>query len=122
MERADVARWLQRYVAAWKSGDRGEIGELFSEDACYRFHPYDEPLAGRDRIVESWLEDPDRPGSFDAAYECFAVDGERAVAVGSSTYREGDKVARVYDNAFLLRFDADGRCSDFTEWFMKRPS
>jgi len=27
----------------------------------------------------------------------------------------------VYDNVFALRFDAGGRCSDFTEWYMKRP-
>ena len=28
---------------------------------------------------------------------------------------------RVYDNVFALRFDAGGRCSDFTEWYVKRP-
>lgn len=123
MERADVTRWLERYVAAWKSGDRGEIGDLFSEDVSYRYHPYDEPLGGRDAVVDSWLEEPDAPGSFDASYECFAVDGDAAVAVGTSTYRDPDgTVSRVYHNVFLLRFVRDGRCSDFTELFMKRPS
>ncbi len=123
MERADLSRWLERYVAAWKSGERREIGDLFSENVRYRYHPYDEPLVGRDAVVDAWLEEPDVPGSFDAGYEGFAVDGDAAVAVGASTYREPDgSIARVYDNVFLLRFDADGRCSDFTEWYMKRPS
>ena len=122
MRRDDVSRWLERYVAGWKSGDRAEIEALFSDDARYRYHPYDEPLVGRAAIADSWLEDPDRPGSFDARYECFAADGENAVAIGTSTYfgRDGE-VARVYDNVFALRFDADGRCSDFTEWYTKRP-
>jgi ketosteroid isomerase-like protein len=123
LERADVARWLERYVAAWKSGDRDAIGDLFTADARYRYHPYDEPVEGRDAIVASWLEDPDAPGTFEAGYECFAVDADAAVAVGTSTYREqGGEVTQVFDNTFLLRFDADGRCSDFTEWYMKRPS
>ena len=53
MERADVTRWLERYVAAWKSGDRDEIRDLFGEDARYRYHLSDEPLAGREAIVDS---------------------------------------------------------------------
>ena len=122
MGREDVSSWLERYVAAWKSGERGEIEALFSEDARYRYHPYDEPLVGRAAIADSWLADPDRPGSFEASYESFAVDGDAAVAIGTSTYLGADgAVDRVYDNVFALRIDGEGRCSDFTEWYMKRP-
>jgi hypothetical protein len=74
------------------------------------------------RHRNSWLDDPDEPGSFDASYECFAADGDAAVAIGTSTYFDGHgEVDRVYDNVFVLRFDAVGRCSDFTEWYVKRP-
>jgi ketosteroid isomerase-like protein len=122
MHREDVASWLGRYVAAWKSGDRDEIEALFSVDASYRYHPYDEPLVGRAAIADSWLADPDTPGSFDATYDCFAADGDAAVAIGTSTYFEEDgTVDRVYDNVFALRFDAEARCCDFTEWYVKRP-
>ena len=50
------------------------------------------------------------------------VDGDLAVAIGSSTYHEPDGGARerVYDNCFVIRFDAGGRCREFTEWFVKR--
>src|SRR5262245_25041895 len=118
----DVSSWLERYVAAWKSGERGEIEALFSDDARYRYHPYDEPLVGRAAIADSWLEEPDEPGSFDASYECFAADGDSAVAIGTSSYFDGDGVIeRVYENVFVLRFDRRGDCSAFTEWYMKRP-
>jgi len=52
-----------------------------------------------------------------------AVDGDVAVAVGASTYfeRPGGPVEKVYDNCYVMRFEADGRCREFTEWFMKRP-
>ena len=43
MTRADVQRWLDRYVAAWKSYDAAEIADLFSAEAEYRYHPWDEP-------------------------------------------------------------------------------
>jgi len=52
----------------------------------------------------------------------FRVDGNAAVAIGTSTYFKADgEVDRVYDNVFVLRFETGGRCSEFTEWYVKRP-
>lgn len=122
MERADVAKWLSSYVAAWRSYDRERIAELFAEDARYRYHPYDEWIRGRAEIVGSWFDEPDEPGSYDAAYEPAAIDGDVAVATGSSTYTNPDgSIRTVYDNCFLIRFDSEGRCAEFTEWFVERP-
>lgn len=131
IDRAAVAGWLDAYVAAWKSYDPDGIAALFAEDVEYRYHPYDEPVRGRDSVVAAWLEEGefpgasgrDEPGIYDGSYRVVAVDGDVAVAVGTSTYTEvrGGPVAEVYDNCFLLRFDAEGRCRGFTEWYMKRP-
>ena len=132
MTREDVTRWLADYVEAWKTYDRDRVEALFAEDISYRYHPYDEPIIGREAVVASWLEagefadasEPDQPGTYDAEYRCVAADGEMAVAIGSSSYKDSPDgpVARVYDNCFVMRFDEEGRCREFTEWFMKRPS
>jgi ketosteroid isomerase-like protein len=131
MERSDVARWLSDYVEAWKSYDHDAIAALFSEDVRYRYHPYDDPVEGREAVVASWLgeggaegaSDRDEPGTYDAFYEPVVVEGDTAVATGSSIYTTGPggPVDKVYDNCFVMRFDADERCREFTEWFMKRP-
>jgi ketosteroid isomerase-like protein len=131
MERADVARWLDDYVEAWKTYDRERIAALFAEDVEYRYHPYDEPITGRDAVVESWLGEGehegastrDEEGTYDASYAPVAVEGDVAVATGSSSYfeRPGGPVEKVYDNCYVMRFDNEGRCREFTEWFMKRP-
>ena len=51
------------------------------------------------------------------------MDGDVAVVIGSSTYTRGPggPIDEIYDNCFVMRFDDDGRCREFTEWFMKRP-
>jgi hypothetical protein len=121
----DLARWLGRYVEAWRTYDPDAIGELFSEEAEYRYHPYDdEPVRGRAAIVASWLEEDrrDEPGTWDARYEPVAVDGDVAVATGTSTYlNDAGEVDRVYYNNYVMRFDSDGRCRSFTEYYMKKP-
>jgi SnoaL-like domain len=123
-DRAAVDRWLEAYVAAWKSYEPGAIGELFSEDVEYAYRPKGDTIVGRETVVRSWIEDdPDDLGTYDGAYEVYAVEDDRAVAVGTSTYAHPDgSVRAIYDNCFLLRFDAAGRCSQFIEWFMERPT
>jgi ketosteroid isomerase-like protein len=114
-----VQAWLDAYVAAWRSYDPDAIADLFSADATYAYHPYDdEPLRGRDAIAESWLSERDEPGSWDASYAPLLVDGERAVATGESRYADG----RTFSNLYVMRFDGDGRCSEFVEWFMEQPA
>jgi ketosteroid isomerase-like protein len=120
MTRDDIQRWLDRYIAAWRANQREPIEMLFTEDAIYRYHPYgDDAMRGREAIATSWLEEADEPDSWEARYEPFAVEGDRAVATGWSRYAPtGDEPERTYHNVFLMRFDADGRCSEFTELFM----
>jgi ketosteroid isomerase-like protein len=123
LSRDDVARWLDAYVEAWRSYDREAIGELFSEDCEYRYHPYDHPpVRGREEIAASWLDDRDEPDSWQATYEPVAVDGDVAVATGESTYTNPDgSLKTVYYNVFVMRFDDEGRCREFTEYFIERP-
>ena len=122
MNRSDVQAWLDRYVEAWRANEPEPIKALFTEDAVYRYRPYDDPeqmTTGNEAIADSWLEQPDDPGSWEAKFEPYAVEGDRAVAVGFSRYRASDtQPERTYHNAYLLRFAADGRCSEFSEFYM----
>jgi ketosteroid isomerase-like protein len=129
MDRASAQTWLDAYISAWKSYDRTEIAALFSDDVVYRYHPYDEPVSGADAVVASWLGEDDEagastrdaPGTYDAAYSPVAVDGDVVVATGTSTYRESPDgpVTQVFDNCFVMRFDEQGRCSDFVEYYVR---
>ena len=109
-------------------GDRSAV----RRERTYRYHPYDpddEVVRGREAIVRDWVEpegkeDRDEAGTYDSKYEPYAVDGDRAVAVGWSRYwtdASKSTLDETYHNVYLMRFDGDGRCVDFTEYFMKTP-
>jgi hypothetical protein len=120
LDRAGFAEWLDRYVGAWKSYDPEAIGDLFSRDASYRHHPQDDPITGRDAIVADWLDDRYTPGTYDAKYEPLAIDGDVHVATGWT--RDFDRDAKLtdeYSNVFVCRFDEEGRCSDFIEYWIR---
>jgi ketosteroid isomerase-like protein len=131
VNRAHAQAWLDRYVAAWLSYDVNDIAALFTEDVVYRYHPYDDPLVGREAVVASWLGESDSkdastrdaPGTYAARYEPVALDGDVVVATGTSSYREQPEgpIVRIYDNCFVMRFAGEGRCKEFTEYYLRRP-
>ncbi len=122
MDRAGFRDWLARYVDAWRLNDPVAIGDLFSPDVRYAFDPFSEAVVGRNAVIEAWLDDPDAPGSWQAEYEVLAVDGDVFVAHGRTRYLTDDRreVDREFANIFVCRFDPEGRCRVFTEYYNRR--
>jgi ketosteroid isomerase-like protein len=114
--RSDFGSWVERYIHAWNTNDRGDIGALFADDAVYLTSPLAGPWNGREHIVESWLEIKDEPGSWKFTYDVIAVDGNLGVVQGRATYFD-PQVA--YGNLWLIRLTGDGRCTSFTEYWTK---
>ena len=122
MDHATFKDWLDRYVDAWRLNDPLAIGDLFSADVRYAYDPFEEAVVGRAALVASWLTDPDEDGSWTADYEVLAIDGDIYVAHGRTQYLTDDRSAvdREFANVFVCRFDDEGRCREFTEWYMRR--
>lgn len=113
-----VQEWLAGYRRAWESNTEDEIRALFTDDARYAFHPYDDPVVGVDAIVSHWLASRDEPGDTTFAVRSVHVDGDTAFVRAVTDYvRRGD----VYDNLWVLDVADDGRVRSFVEWYMKRP-
>ena len=121
MTHEEVQQWLDDYISAWASNDPEAIGALFSEEAEYSYRPWKSEkhtVRGREAIVSSWLEDPDDPSGWEAAYAPYVVEGDKAVAIGWTKYEAaGEHPQRTYHNAYLLRFE-DGVCAEFAEFYL----
>jgi SnoaL-like domain len=120
VDRASVVGWLDRYIDVWKAGSHSRVAELFSDDAAYYTDPFREPRRGLAEIEEYWRESGDPPDAFDAEYTPLAVTADLAVVTGFSRYFNDTRshVDKTYANIFVLRFAADGRCSEYREWYM----
>lgn len=122
--RTQVQDWLNAYVEAWRTYDPDHIAALFSVESVTYYTPYAEPVSGRDAIIESWLQDPDPPGTWDARYWPELIDGSRAMARGRTTYYvlgSPGEVRAEYDNVFLLTFNDEGEVTEFREWYFRKP-
>lgn len=113
-----VASWIHAYIRAWNSNDPADITALFTEDAEYRTEPYAAPWRGSTVIVEQWLANKDEPGEAEFSWEPLAVTAHVAIIQGHTTYRTPQ---RTYSNLWVIKFEGDGRCREFTEWWMQHP-
>ena len=111
--------WVQRYVQASRSPDPDAVAALFTVDATYSTSPFDEPIAGREAIVRWWADQPAPP--FEASWNVLAEDGPTGIIDVSWAYEATpDSPARAYADVWLVRLTDEG-CSEFREWFMRRP-
>ena len=116
MDGSDVRAWVQGYVTAWATNEPNDIRALFAPDARYFTAPDRDPWVGKDAIVEGWRAIGDRPGDWVFGFDVLAVSGSLTFVRGHTTYRDPPA---VYSNLWVIRFGADGRCVEFTEWWME---
>ena len=110
-----LSDWMAAYERAWASNDADEIGALFTDDALYYTAPFREPWRGRQEIVDGWLDRKDEPGGWTFEWQPLVDTPELTIITGTTTYREP---ALAYSNLWVLRLGEDGRCREFTEWWM----
>jgi ketosteroid isomerase-like protein len=114
-DRAAFAAWIDRYERSWRTAGTDHLRALFTEDASYRHSPYAPPVVGLAAIAADWERERTGPDEvFTMTAEIIAVEGDIGVAKLRVTY--GDPVTQEYQDLWLTRFDADGRCSSFEEW------
>ena len=119
-----VQRWLDAYVRAWKSYDPVDIADLWTDDAIW-LYPFGARARGRAAITAEWMAERDlfHHGGYDAAYRPIAIDGPIVVTHGRTRFFDPASGVTVteYDNVWVLKFAADGRCAEFHEWYAGRP-
>ncbi len=109
-----VTAWIDGYVRAWNTNDPADIRALFTEDAEYYTAPFRPPWRGSEQIVEGWLGRKDEPGEATFDWRPVAVTDEVAIIQGTTAYP-----TETYSNLWVIRLHGDGRCREFTEWWME---
>jgi hypothetical protein len=108
--------WMDGYVLAWSTNDAGHISALFTPTAVYDPQTADGEWEGLDEIIERWQEIDDQEDNWDFEWMPLVETDELAVVTGRTRYYDPPASFR---NLFVIRFDEEGRCYDFTEWYIE---
>ncbi len=111
-----LSAWMDGYVHAWTTNQPEDIAGIFTEDAVYDPQTADGEWDGLDEIVAHWVDIGDDPDSWEFQWLPLVEVDDLAIVVGRTTYLNP---ATTYRNLFVIRFSSDGRCDDFTEWYIE---
>jgi ketosteroid isomerase-like protein len=106
---------VEGYEHAWRTPGTEELSVLFTTDATYLHSPYEEPVQGLGAIGVMWEQDRDGPDEV-FSLTTHVVAAENDTAVVRAEVRYGQPVSREYRDLWIIRLEADGRCSWFEEW------
>jgi GNAT superfamily N-acetyltransferase len=121
IDTSDIDRWLERYQAAWLSGDPAQIAALFTDDVRYFTAPHREPLVGTEAVIAYWLEQGESQIPWTFEYEVVAREGVLHVVRGVTRYPEGTvgaSGAEEFHNLWLVTLTGEGRVREFVEYFV----
>ncbi len=110
--------WLQSYGLAWQRKDPVAFSELFSAEAAYYWGPFREPQRGRQAIASAVRAA--FSGQSEVHFKYWILAGSAAPFVAHWTCEftricSGRRI--TIDGIFVLRFDNQGQCEEFREWW-----
>ncbi len=120
MERASFESWLSAYKRAWEARDPEAAADLFTAEASYYETPFEEPVRGRDGILNYWSDATRYQEGVEFSYEVLATTETGGIAHWHCEFTRptSDSVVEL-DGIFLVELDADGKCIQFREWWHK---
>jgi len=111
-----VASWIEAYGRAWRERDDQAVGELFTDGAVYRSHPFREPLAGREAIRAYWRQATGPQTSIALEFGRPITDGPRAAVEWWAILGE-EQAVMTLPGMLILRFDQSGQCEELREYW-----
>ena len=122
MNETQFAAWLDAYGRAWQEGDAKAVMTLFAAGATYHETPFDPPLMGLDAIHDHWKAGAGQTQTEVVfTYDVLSVAGDLGLAHWRATFvRLPARSAVRLDGALAARFDANGRCTEFREWWHRQ--
>jgi limonene-1,2-epoxide hydrolase len=120
LDRIELGAWIEAYGRAWETGDDELMASLFNEHANYRSGPFRELFRGHDEIRAYARRTAATQRDKHVRMGRPFVDGSR-VAVEWWTTMIDDAEAVTLPGCLLLRFAADGRCSELREYWHVEP-
>jgi ketosteroid isomerase-like protein len=118
LDRATFESWLDAYKRAWETRDPEAAANLFTEGATYQETPFEDPVRGREGIRDYWSDVTRYQEGIEFSYEVLATTETDGIAHWRSGFtRLISNTAIELDGIFLVKLDADGRCTEFREWW-----
>ena len=120
MQRTKFENWLDAYKRAWEDRDPEAAADLFMAHATYHETPFEAPARGREGIRDYSSDATRCQEGIEFSYEVLATTENTGIALWHTEFtRQTSNSTVELDDIFQVALDADGKCTEFREWWHK---
>jgi hypothetical protein len=109
-------QWLAAYRKAWVERDADAAAALFTADATYAEQPYEAAFVGRTGVRDYWARVTATQSDIEMRFGTPISVGNRTAVEWWTTLKNGG-VPITLAGAFILTFDAAGKCRTLREYW-----
>jgi hypothetical protein len=121
MDTSSFQQWLDAYRSAWCSRNPSAAAALYATDGTYQVTPFLEPLRGSQAILDYWTELTRTEENISFAYEILTVTEQFGIAHWHASFvHTPPGLPTKLDGIFLIRLNAEGKCTSLREWWHKQ--
>ena len=121
MQRTKFENWLDAYKRAWEDRDPEAAADLFMAHATYHETPFEAPARGREGIRDYSSDATRCQEGIEFSYEVLATTENTGIAHWHTEFtRQTSNSTVELDDIFQVALDADGKCTEFREWWHKQ--
>ena len=112
------SEWLAAYIACQEQGNPEVIRHLWASDGVYWWGPFNQPRYGVDAVYEHHRHALSHQRDWRCQYTVLGVaDGQGMARFRLTLNDDLPGEPNVYDGVFLVRLNAEGKCTLFEEWY-----
>ena len=121
MDISPFQQWLDAYGSAWRTRNPQAAVALYTDDGTYQVTPFLEPLHGRQAILDYWTEITRTAENISFAYEILTVTERFGITHWRASFvRTPPGLPTKLDGIFVIRLNAEGKCTSLREWWHKQ--
>jgi ketosteroid isomerase-like protein len=121
MDISPFQQWLDAYGSAWQTRNPQAAVALYTDDGTYQVTPFLEPLRGSQAILDYWTEITRTVENISFAYEILTVTEQFGIAHWQASFvRTPRGLPTKLDGIFVIRLNAEGKCTSLREWWHKQ--
>lgn len=121
MDYASFKTWFETLGRAWEHRDPHAAAALFTGDAIYHEDPFEEPLHGREAILEYWADVPRSQENIVFHSEILGVTQDTGFAHWWVSFvRIPSKMRVKLDGICAIRLNDEHKCYALREWWHTR--
>jgi len=117
-----VEKWMDALKRCWEQKEYSVLEDVLADKLMYYESPFGPPLKSKAQVISQWKTDLPKQKNITFNYDIVKTWGNQGLVHWEATFTRVPTSENVgLDGVFLIKFDSEGKCIFFKQWWVVKP-